>query len=106
VLRVWFFFCFFGLEVFKHKSAPPLLTTNAENILLVSAKPSQDGEGIILHLRETDGKPTDLSVVLPFKNSQRRSLTEVNVIEEVIGEPGESVHINPWESKFVKLNIH
>ena len=83
-----------------------LLKTNQDNILLVSAKPSQDGEGIILHLRETDGKPAELSVVLPFVDSRKQSLTEVNVIEEIIGEPGESIHIKPWESKFVKLNIH
>jgi hypothetical protein len=82
-----------------------LLTINAENILCVSAKPSQDGEGIILHLREIDGKSTELSVVLPFLNSRRRSLTEVNVIEEIIGESAESIRINPWESKFVKFTI-
>jgi hypothetical protein len=81
-----------------------LLKINAENTLLVSAKPSQDGEGVILHLREIDGKSTELSVVLPFRNSRRRTLIEVNVLEEIIGEPGESLRINPWESKFVKLN--
>ncbi len=83
-----------------------LLRTNEDNILFVSAKPSQDGEGIILHLRETDGRSTELSVVLPVVDSRKQSLTEVNVLEEIIGEPGESIRIKPWESKFVKLNLH
>jgi alpha-mannosidase len=82
-----------------------LLRISDENILLVSAKPSQDGEDIILHLRETDGQPAKLSVVLPLVDVQRQSLTEVNVIEEIIGKPGESILLNPWESKFVKLSI-
>jgi alpha-mannosidase len=82
-----------------------LLTINSENILLVSAKPSQDGEGIILHLRETEGKPAELSVVLPFIESRKQALTEVNVIEEIIGETRESIRIKPWESKFVKLHL-
>jgi hypothetical protein len=92
----------------KSSKAPltqSLLKTNGDNILLVGAKPSQDGEGIILHLRETDGKPAELSVILPFIDSRRQSLTEVNVLEEIIGEPGQSIRIKPWESKFVKLNI-
>jgi alpha-mannosidase len=82
-----------------------LLKISAENILLVSAKPSQDGEGIVLHLRETDGRSAELAVVLPLINSRRQSLTEVNVIEEIMGGPSESILLNPWESKFVKLSI-
>ncbi len=92
-------------ESSKAPRTQSLLKINADNILLVSAKPSQDGEGVILHLRETDGRPAALSVVLPFVNSRRQSLTEVNVFEEIIGEPSESIHIKPWESKFVKLDL-
>jgi alpha-mannosidase len=82
-----------------------LLRISDENILLVSAKPSQDGEDIILHLRETDGQPAKLSVILPLADGRRLSLTEVNVIEKIIGEPEESILLNPWESKFVKLSF-
>jgi hypothetical protein len=82
-----------------------LLRISAENILLVSAKPSQDGEDVILHLRETEGKSAELSVVLPLIDARRQSLTEVNVIEEVVGKPEESILLNPWESKFVKLSV-
>jgi hypothetical protein len=82
-----------------------LLKINPDNVILVSAKPSQDGVDVILHLREIDGKPVEMSVILPYVDSRRQSLTEVSVIEETIGEPGESVLIKSWESKFVKLSI-
>jgi alpha-mannosidase len=81
-----------------------LLKVDAENVLLVSAKPSQDGENIILHLREIEGKVSKLSVALPLMDTRRQLMTEVNVIEEIIGDPQESILINPWESKFVKLS--
>jgi hypothetical protein len=32
------------------------------NILLVSARPSDDGKTILVHLRETDGKEAHLSL--------------------------------------------
>ncbi len=92
-------------ESSKSPLTQSLLRISAENILLVCAKPSQDGEGIILHLRETDGQSAKLSVILPLTDDRRLSLTEVNVIEEIIGETEESILINPWESKFVKLRI-
>lgn len=94
-----------GGENEKGPRAVSYLKIEEENILLVSAKPSQDGKDIILHIRETDGRSASLSVRLPFVNSRTQSLIPVNVCEEEIGDPAESIRILPWESKFVKLKI-
>jgi hypothetical protein len=93
-------------EPSKSTRTQSLLNIKGENIVLVSAKPSQDGGGIVLHLRETEGKSVKLSVVLPLIDDRKQSLIEVNALEEIIGEPVESILFNPWESKFVKLSIH
>jgi len=81
------------------------LLIDADNILLVSAKPSSDGKGIILHLRETEGKTTEFSISLPAVRSQNRVITEVNVLEETIGQPTKTLKIEPWESKFYKIEF-
>ncbi len=93
-------------EPSKFPRMQSLLSIRGESILLVSAKPSPDGEGIILHLRETEGKSVKLSVILPLIDDRKQSLIEVNALEEIISEPVESILFNPWESKFVKLSIH
>ncbi len=62
-------------EAEKGPQAQSYLKIQAENVVLVSAKPSQDGTGIILHIRETDGRPEDLSVLLPLKSSLKQLLT-------------------------------
>jgi alpha-mannosidase len=76
---------------------------DADNILLVSAKPCSDGKSIILHLRETEGKPTKFSVSIPSARSQNQVITEVNVLGEAIRQPSETLMIEAWESTFYKI---
>ncbi|TSA28692.1 MAG: hypothetical protein D4R67_03365 [Bacteroidetes bacterium] len=90
------------------------------NVLLVCAYPSQDGEGIILHLRETDGKPARIplrdplvSVIDLLSATGATRAVEVNVLEEKIapvaddrlfpGEKGQWLEMRPYETKFIKL---
>jgi len=81
------------------------LLIDADNILLVSAKPGSDRRSIILHLRETKGKPTEFSISIPSARSQKQVITEVNVLGEVIRQPAETLKIEAWESKFYKIEF-
>ncbi len=70
------------------------LEIDAPNLVLVSARPARDGHGIIVHLREVDGKPATLRAL---------AVTEVNVLEEPLGAPAESIIFRPMEAKFVRV---
>ena len=71
-----------------------------ENTLLVSCKPSKDGQSCTLHVRETSGKEADLNSLQGLNNSPLE-LTEINVLEERI--PGGSLKLKPFDSKFIRL---
>ncbi len=88
---------------------------------MVHARPSEDGKGVILHLRETDGKPTRIplrdylvSIVDLLSATRAASAVEVNVLEEEIRQlttgrtdPGEGswLEMEPYETRFIKLTF-
>ena len=84
-----------------------------EPVLLVGMVPSTDGKGIILHLREADGKPAWISVADLLSASGASRVVEVNVLEENAVAPaqekqntdqsGEFVEMKCFETKFLKL---
>jgi hypothetical protein len=92
----------------KSSKFPPersLLRIEADNILLVSTKPSEDTDGIILHLRETEGKPADFRILSEDDPSGKGSIVEVNVLGERIGPPTPNIHMDAWESRFFLLDF-
>ncbi len=82
-----------------------LLQIDADNILLVSLKPASDGKGIILHLREIEGVPAEFSLSIPVISSNRMNIREVNVLEEEIGDMLRTIKLEPWVSKFFKIEF-
>jgi hypothetical protein len=84
-----------------------------EPVLLVCMYPATDGKGIILHLREADGKPAWISVADLLSASGASRVVEVNVLEENAVAPaqekqntdqsGEFVEMKCFETKFLKL---
>lgn len=67
-------------------------------VLLISAKPSRDGLGIILHLREIEGKPA----ILTISNPRIKRISKVNVLEEEIIQM-KDVQLQPFATGFYKL---
>jgi hypothetical protein len=67
------------------------------NVLLVSARPSEDGKAILVHLRETDGK----KALLSLKNGLTGNQLEISG-SDVTGKPviDSDNTIKPLESKF------
>ena len=75
------------------------------NLLLVSSKPSDDGSGIILHLRETDGGHATVDIAGLIKQAGADSAIEVSVLEEEISQLGATMRFGHYESRFIKLSF-
>ncbi len=71
-----------------------------DNILLISAMPEEEGAAAILHVRETEGKKTTLTLQ-PGNSREILSLTEVDVTGKQV--PGGSSALAPFESKFFRV---
>ena len=69
----------------KHDGAlPPVysfFSASPDNVALTSVKRAEDGGGIVLRLVETEGRPADASISLPWAPV---SVTETNLIEDEI----------------------
>jgi hypothetical protein len=72
------------------------------NILLISAEPASEGQYCIVHLRETNGKQTSLSLVNGL-NGKPLSITEVDATGKLVSNS--SQNIGPLESKFYRIAI-
>jgi alpha-mannosidase len=83
-----------------------LLHIDADNVLLVSLKPASDGKGIILHFRETEGRPAEFSVSIPAIPLSRMNIREVNAVEKAIGECSQRIKLRAWESRFFKIEFN
>jgi len=82
-----------------------LINIDAQNILLVNAKPSKDGQGIILHIRETDGKPASIDLSRLVRTDKIISFSKVNVLEEKIRDLSDKIELVPNEVLFIKVSI-
>ena len=89
----------------KIPSKRSLLDIDAENILLVSAKPAANRNGIILHLREIEGTPTEFLISSPMVPGEKGSIVEVNVLGETIGPAVEIIKMKALESRFFLLEF-
>ncbi len=82
-----------------------LLHIDADNILLVSMKPERAGNGLILHLREIEGKSTEFQILLPGDPENIPAIREVNVLGEPIGPPTKKILMGGLESRFYLIEF-
>ncbi len=75
----------------------------ATNVVLVSARPAPDGQGILLHLREVAGTATNLDVTGFSSVKKIKQMDKVNVLGEVLQKNMRTVQFAPFEAKFVRL---
>ncbi len=81
-----------------------LLRCDAENLLLVETRPAEAGDGIVLHWRETEGRPATLDMESqPFADRVRK-VEVVDVLERPLQEV-RSVSFAGHEAKFVKVTL-
>ncbi len=82
-----------------------MLNLAEPNLLLVDAQLSKNGDGIVLHLRETEGGHAILDVTRLMKDTGALSISEVNVLEEQINELTQPLLIEHFETKFIFLKL-
>ncbi|MBI5865857.1 MAG: hypothetical protein HZB38_15405, partial [Planctomycetes bacterium] len=83
----------------EHRSLLPL---DVPNLLLVAARPATHGEGVILNLREVDGKPAQLSTTEWRIGGRPVRVREVSAIEEDRGGELDAVSFEPRGVKFLR----
>ncbi len=87
----------------ESKSFIPL--NEPENLLLVSSRPSKDENGIILHLRETEGDHAVLDISGLLSNEHIKAVHEINSIGEKQKELRSFLLFEHFETKFLLLEI-
>jgi len=80
-----------------------VVAVKAPNLLIVEARPTRNGEGLFLHLRELDGKPVTITEEEVRTAREIASADEVNVLEEPLQQDIESLSFKPYEVKFLQL---
>ena len=79
------------------------LAITAPNLLIVEARPTRNGDGIFLHLRELEGKPVTITEEEVRTATGIQSADEVNVLEEAVQQGIQSLTFKPYEVKFLRL---
>ena len=79
------------------------LNLDYPGLLLVNAKTAEDGNGIILHLREVEGKNVEISGNHILNKMVMKSISEVNVLEKEITPIGNEILLKPYEVKFIRI---
>lgn len=79
------------------------LAVTPSNLLIVEARPTRNGDGIILHVRELEGKSVTITDQEVIASSDIQGADEVNVLEEAVQQGIESLAFKPYEVKFLRL---
>jgi Glycosyl hydrolases family 38 N-terminal domain/Glycosyl hydrolases family 38 C-terminal domain len=82
-----------------------LLKISSSNLLLINAEPANNGDSIILHLREINGQSANVVLKNP-ENGEIYSFNEADVLGNVIGEKVNSIKMKPYGVKFLKISSH
>lgn len=77
--------------------------SSTENLLLVHSRPTLNGKGIIMHLRETEGNHALLDIAKLLQNPNIEAVHEVNALGEEINQINSPLLIEHFETKFILL---
>ncbi len=85
------------------ESEKSFLKVPPQNLLIVVGKQSETGEGVVLQIRETEGKTTILNPTDLISDNAFNTAKEVTVIEEIIHPEQDKISFKPFETKFILL---
>ncbi len=80
-----------------------ILDFGRSGLLLVFARPAWNGKGVVLCLRETDGKPATLDVSKLVSSDTHELVYEVNSLEENSKRVTGQIEFRPYEVRFLLL---
>ena len=81
------------------------LQLHGNNILLISAQPTQGRKGLFLHLREISGRTTEAYITLPWEGNAKAGFFEVNALGESLTEKVSRLEFEPYETRFIRLPL-
>ncbi len=81
------------------------LRVSAPNVVLVAARPARDGSGIIVQMREVDGKACAVRLESSLPGIVLGAIAEVNILEEKLQTAGAAIPFSPFETKFLRIRI-
>jgi alpha-mannosidase len=89
-----------------------LLGQSLQDLLMVCARPSADQKGIIIQLREMNGKqvsvPVNDKTFVPgdlLNSTHAKAAFETDVLEEVLHPVTGTLAFRPFETKFIRLEF-
>lgn len=86
-----------------HSPEKSFLNLNPENLLLIVAKQVENGQGVLLQIRETEGVETKMNPKELLQSNVFTKAAKVNVLEETLLENPDVIRFNPYETKFIIL---
>lgn len=89
-------------------SEPRVLSTveiRVPNILLVESRPLATGDGIVMQLREVEGRETTIMPSDVATYARARQATALNVLEEPLEANLRSLTFKPFEVKFIRATF-
>jgi alpha-mannosidase len=95
-----------GANELKAASMETLKISGSPNAMLVNSRPAFKDKGtILLHFRELEGKPAEVSVSSAVPGQSIKKMVEVNVSGQQIGQPLKSVQLKPFEVRFIEVTF-
>ncbi len=82
-----------------------ILNLDLPNLLLVNAKPAASNDGVILHLRETEGDHAILNIPELLNQTGAKAIFEVNVLGEELKQLTKPELIEHYETRFILLKL-
>ena len=82
-----------------------LIDVSQPNLLLVNARPTESGDGITLHLRETEGGHAILDVNKLISQTGASSISEVTILDDEIKVLNGPLLFEHYETKFIEIKM-
>jgi len=93
-----------GKNEFQSPVGETLKISGSPNAILINSRPAFKNSGsIILHFRELEGKPAELTLESKVAGRAIKRIIEVNVIGKEIGNAVQSIKLKPFEVKFIEV---
>ncbi len=95
-----------GKDEFKSPVSQTLKVTGSPNAMLINSCPfTEQANSILLHFRELEGKPAEVSLESKVAGRPIKRMTEVNVIGTETGSQIKSISLKPYEVKFIRVDF-
>jgi hypothetical protein len=95
-----------GKNEFQSPTLETIKITGSSNAILINSRPAfKNSDAVLLHFRELEGNSAELKIESKVTGRPIKRLVVVNVAGKEIGNPVQTVQLNPFEVKFVEAQF-